>query len=114
MAMIFRGEDTYLSSVARQSYRGTSQPLPYLFTRPQNNFVATQPYLAMPIVDPNTPNVDARYVQNLTINIIYQTGPTFNAPSPQTQVSNPIGGGGSMSDPVNIPSAEEVAAANGS
>jgi len=72
----------------------------------------------MPIVDPNTPNVDARYVQNLTINIIYQTGSTFNAAPPQTQVSqtstpNPLEGGGPMSDlaAVNIHSAEEVAAA---
>ncbi|KIM71581.1 hypothetical protein PILCRDRAFT_830248, partial [Piloderma croceum F 1598] len=76
-------------------------------------------YQTMSTVDANAVNVDARHVQNLTINITYHTGPMINPPPPppmieisQTSPSLPDSrGGGPVGDSVDLASEEEFVAA---
>jgi len=69
-------------------------------------------------LDSDAPNVDARYVQNLTINITYHTSavPTYSAPMPQLHLyqapaPDAFDSRRPVASSVCFPSVEEVAAA---
>jgi hypothetical protein len=65
--------DAYLSNKALVM-KITSTPTYFQFSYSYKLPILTQLCLGMPTANSNAPSVDARYVQNLTINIVHNTG----------------------------------------